>query len=454
MNQDTKALQAERAQLYSDFFNNRIPHRMPVSLMLPNDYYAHYGNIDSIDAQYNVAKLKEAVLSLSEKIYSDSCPYTPVNLVGTRPPMIYQILGSQSFVMGKNGNMQHPEVSGMEDSEYAELIDHPLDFLIEKVIPRQYKNLNFIEHPVTAMRTFYTAQQALNDDTMASLPAYGAALEAQGYYPGAPMGSGTWSEAPFDFVADQLRGFSGTSKDIRRHRSELKEAAEAVLPLVYHWGLPDNPHSEGCVMMPLHMPTFMREKDFADLWFPTFKTMLEQLAAKGVRALIYCEDDWMRYLDYLYELPAGTRMWFEYGDPQTIKDKLGKKHLIQGLYPLSMLKQGTPQECVDKAKDLLDIMLPGGGYLFDFDKMILTHNDAKLENLIALTEFLRDYAVYDNAGEAFGTPLNSEGFVFSDTVIRPVTSRYMANGADFLAANPLASKHAGDRYEQIGRAHV
>lgn len=164
--------------------------------------------------------------------------------------------------------------------------------------------------------------------------------------------------------------------------------------------------------------------------------------------MVFCENDWTRYLDYLNDLPAGTLFMFEYGDPKQIKDKLGYKFLIQGLYPISLIKQGTKQECLDKAKELLDIMMPGGGYLFGFDKNPLTLGDINMENYIAVAEFVHEYATYDNPGEDFGMPLNSEGFVFSKEIMKPLQSRYLLTWDDFKKENPLAPEIAKKRIEK------
>lgn len=238
------------------------------------------------------------------------------------------------------------------------------------------------------------------------------------------------------------------SMDIRRHRSELKEACEALLPVLFEWGRPPVPNAEGSVFIPLHMPTFMREKDFLDLWLPTFKTMIEQYAALGVRCNIFCEDDWTRYLDVLQDFPAGTQMWFEFGDPQLIKDKLGDKMIIQGLFPVSALR-GTKEEVVSKARELLDIMMPGGGYYFHFDKNPFLLNEVNIDNWAALSETVAKYGVYKNAGEACGTPLNAEGFVFDPSKFRPIESKYLTTWEALKAENPLVPEIAKGNLAQL-----
>lgn len=441
----------ERSQLYSDFFSNKIPKRLPVEASFPNALLAEYAGMDPITYQYEYTMLADAANALCEKIYSDSCPVAPPNIVGTRTPAIYELLHSKNFVMSKGGQVQHPEVVGMLAEEYPKLIEGGFDFLVETVVPRQHPMLA-LEDPIKRSTALEMGKTALLNDTMGFIPVFMGLMHRFGYYPGSPMGSFAVSEAPFDFVADQLRSFTGISADLRRHGSLVKEACEVVLPLVYAWGLPSVIHPEGGVMLPLHMPTFMREKDFVELYLPSFKKQLEQYAAVGVRPSIFCEDDWTRYLDIIHdELPAGTKILFEYGDPKTIKDKLGKKFILSGLFPVSALSKDTPAQIVDRAKKFLDIMMPGGGFLFSFDKVILGGKDANVETWAALNDFLRDNMIYNNPGESFGTPLNSEGFTRDYQRVPEVKSKYLFDWDAHKALYPHTPDFAKGKYEKISK---
>ncbi len=141
-------------------------------------------------------------------------------------------------------------------------------------------------------------------------------MEKYGYGPGVPPSANGFTAAPFDFIADQLRGFKEISMDVRRMPEKLAEACEAVYPIMFKKGLPSKPTGYSSIFLPLHMPTYIREKDFAKLWWPSFKRMIDEYASLGIQCKLYCEDDWTRYLDYLYELPTNTILVFEYGDPK------------------------------------------------------------------------------------------------------------------------------------------
>lgn len=451
MSNQTTDLSKERSEIYSDFYNNKIPKRLPVEASFPNAMIAEYGGLDPITYQYDFTMLAPAAEKLCFEIYSDSCPVAPPNIVGTRPPLIYQLMGSQSFVMGAGGQVQHPEVIGMYPEEYPQLIEKGFDFLVETVISRQHKNLS-LDDPIKRSTALEMGKASLLNDTMSFMPIYMNLMEKFKYYPGSPLGSFAISEAPLDFVADQLRSFSGMSVDLRRNRELVKEACETVLPLVFAWGLPTVAHPEGGVMLPLHMPTFMRENDFVELYMPTLKKQLQQYASIGVRPGLFCEDNWMRYLDILYdELPAGTKLIFEYGDPKTIKNKLGEKFILSGLFPVNALRSDTPDQIIDRAKEFLDIMMPGGGYLFSFDKAPLAAKDANIETWKALNNFLKEYMVYDNAGESYGIPLNKEGFIRDYNVIPEVKSKYLFNWEDHKKKYPRTPDFVQENLEKMSK---
>ena len=348
--------------------------------------------------------------------------------------------------MSSSGFIQHPETVGLEVEDYDYLIEKPYDCLLERVIPRQYKALN-LDDPVSMALALTKSYMGYSGDNQELAPIFGKLIEKYGYYPGPPPGSSGFTATPFDFLADQLRGFRNISMDIRRMPGKVLEACEALYPIVFKKGLPANPSNYGAVAMPLHMPTYMREKDFEKLYWPTFKRMLDEYASLGIHCSIFCEDNWMRYLDYLYELPTDTIIMFEYGDPKLIKEKLGKKHIIVGMYPLVMLRTHTKEECVDYCKRMLDVLAPGGKYRFFLDKGPVSINDINMENYIAVAETVRDYGVYDNAGEVAGDQFNKEDYKVEPS--RPFESRYFTTWEMFKAKHPNVSEHGKDKLQEF-----
>ncbi|CAB1249883.1 uroporphyrinogen decarboxylase family protein [Clostridium sp. MT-14] len=441
---DVKRLQEERIKLFHDVYDNKIPERVPLNISIPFEPTAQFGGIGLMEAQWNSPVTEGAIDKLCQTLYSDVCPCGG----SMRYPSFYQVLESQSFVMGSNGFIQHPEVVGMLPDDYDYLIEKPYDCIIERVIPRQYKALG--GNPMSTAINFAKSFVLYNNDFGELGAILNKMIEKYGYYPGMPFGEGGFTEAPFDFLADQLRSFKGISVDIRRRPEKVAEACEALYPIVLKKGMPSKASNYKSIGMPLHMPTFMREKDFAKLWWPSFKKLLDEYASMGIHCSIFCEDDWTRYLDYLYELPTDTVMMFEYGDIRKIKDKLGKKHIITGLYPMTMLLTHTKQKCIDKAKEIIDVLAPGGKYMFGMDKQPLSLSDINMENFCAVTEYIRDNANYQNAGETAGMQFNKNDY--SALPSRKIESKYYSTWEQYKENYPEVSEFGKDKLQKFEEA--
>ncbi len=76
--------------------------------------------------------------------------------------------------------------------------------------------------------------------------------------------------------------------------------------------------------------------------------------------------------------------------------KLGNKHIISGFYPITLLQTGTKLQCLDKAKELLDILAPGGKYWWNADKSVMSIDaDGKVaENLRVVLEYVYENGSY------------------------------------------------------------
>ncbi|UWG96307.1 hypothetical protein LPY66_15575 [Dehalobacter sp. DCM] len=434
----------DRVKVFQDIYDGKIPNRVPVNVSLGFEIVAEIGGMNMQEVQWNPEKISDSVEMICQNVYSDVCPVSP----SIRLPGMYQFLNSQSYIMSKEGFMQHPEVVGMMDDEYDELIADPYACIIEKIIPRQFKALGN-DNPMMTAIAFAQGIKKYEKDMGASINVLGQYIKKYGYF-SAPPNSSRATEAPFDYLADQLRSFSGISKDVRRRRNQIPAACEALYDIAYRRGLPGNVSDYGHVFFPLHMPPFMREQDFADLWWPTFKKLVNHYAAQGIHSRIFCEQDWSRYLDYLQELPTNTVIWFEYGDPKLIKDKLGDKFILTGLYPLTALKSKSKQECIDLAKEYIDILAPGGKYIFGFDKIPVSASDIAMDKLNALTEFVRDYAVYPNAGEKSGMPFDKSDYSIPE--YRALENKYLPTWDHYKTMYPNISEAAKSEYEALNNS--
>lgn len=437
---DVESLKQERFRIFHDVYNNIVPERVPIDVSLMKEAVAGFTGVSVNETNWNIPSIARVADQICQKVYSDVCP---VNFFSTRFPAQYEVTGSKSFLSSESGFVQHPEVCGMPVEDYDYLIEHPLDCLYERVIPRLYEGLNG-ENPMLTALSLAKGLTAKNNDFFPMFGIGAKLNEKYGYYAQNGMAR-AMTTAPFDFVADQLRGFSKVSLDIRRMPDKLIAASDAVYPLMVKAGIPKMITPESRAYSFLHMPTFMREKDFAKLWWPSFLRMCNEHASMGIQVDTFCEDDWTRYVDYLYELPANTLLRFEKGDMRKIKDTLGKKHIIYGMYPISLLQGGTKEQCLDKAKEMLDILAPGGRYIFAIDKLIITSGSVNLDNLIAVTDYVHENGKYDNAGQTSGIPYNKE-----DYKVEPCKwpeSKYYTSAQQYKERNPYITDAGAARLQ-------
>lgn len=372
-------------KVFEAVFDGKMPSRVPILTNIDNAFCLKYAGYSLKKEQYSIEKTLEAIDVTTRDFDGDTVLGLTIRL-----PQLYKILGAKNFKMGADGFLQHPEVRGMEVEDYDAFIADPVKTLWQTILPRIYEELNrpgFEGQKVLAKAffTFANSMAALGEGYQQIAEKYGWSTYT--------MASAASAE-PLDTLSDQLRSFSGISKDIRRCLDKVITACEALPPVCLKAGV--NPASSryNRTFIPLHMAPYMREKDFLKFYWPTFKAYVEGLNAAGAGANLFVEEDWSRYLDYLNELPENTLMVFEYGDPKEIKAKVGSRHIVSGLYPIGLLKSGTEQACIDKAKELIDIFAPDGGYIFGFDKAILRLNDINPANLKAVFNFVHEYGIY------------------------------------------------------------
>lgn len=427
---DARELQEYRTKLYEDVYSGIVPDRFPVSDGLSPEYLIEYAGKDFLTTQYQYTS--EILGEISEKamelVRGDN-----FSMAWVRNPIAIMFQKSRAMVMSKTGMIQHPEVSGFEADEYDEFIKAPFDFVVEKVVPRLNPALDTdpVSRCIAFARIVFAQmdQQRVFDENNQKL------AEKYGFFT-PPPGTIGLQLIPFDFLADFCRGFTKIVVDIKRCPEKVLEALEALVPYAVWAG--ETPHTSllGANMIMTHMATFLNQKDFEKFYWPTFYKICHICAERGQAVSIFCEDDWTRYIDYLQELPQGTRLHMEYGDPKKFKDKLGKKMVLSGFYPISLLKTGTKQQCIDKAKELIDILAPGGNYIFGFDKQALSMNDINPENYVAVMEYVLEHAKYDNPGQPVTTDKRENSIVKFSHLYPKFKSKYIVPYDEYIKDYP------------------
>ena len=379
----TAELFAERNAIREELFAGKRPKRVPVFASFTLEAACGLAGISLLDAHYDLELAAKAHEKVCETFYSDSFP--SVNL---RYPPVYQLLGAKNWILASNGAVQHPEIETMLAEDYDEFIANPYDMIMEKFLPRVCAALD--TDPVNRGIAFAKAFQEYIHQTTTYFGMMGGLSEKYGYSAGTIMGPMT--EAPFDFLADQLRGFKAILMDCRRIPEKIEAATKAVLPLMLKLAIPPVPYPGMQGFIPLHLAPYMNHDQFERLWWPTFEELVIEMDKQNVGATIFAENDWTRYLDFLERLPKSTVIWAEDGDMKKYTETVGKDHIFGGFFDATITLSKSKEECIDVVKEMCDICMKSDHFYFTFNKSVMDINSIDISKLQAVLEWLRDNA--------------------------------------------------------------
>jgi len=374
---------AERNEIRNDLFAGKRPKRILVVSSFSLEAACGLAGISLLDAHYDCALQEAAFEKVCETFYSDTIPVT--NL---RYPPSYQLLGAKNWILASNGVVQHPEIETMYADDYDKFIENPYDMIVETFLPRVCAALD--TDPLNRGLIFAQAYESYLTDTRAMFGIIGKLSGKYGYSAGmitAPM-----TEAPFDFLADQLRGFKGILMDCRRIPDKVEAAVKAVTPLMIKLAIPLHPYPGMQGFIPLHLAPYMNPQQFERLWWPTFEETVVAMDKAGVGATIFAENDWTRYLDFLTRLPKSTLVWAEDGDLQKYTDTFGKDHVFGGFFDPTITLSRSKEACIDEVKRMCDICMKSDHFYFTFNRGVMDIDSVDIGKLQAVLEWVRDNA--------------------------------------------------------------
>jgi uroporphyrinogen-III decarboxylase len=212
---------------------------------------------------------------------------------------------------------------------------------------------------------------------------------------GFPMSMGGVALAPFDMIADHLRGTQGSAIDMYRHPGKILEATNMILEQMIQRTISSvNAMGVFSVNFPLHKgdDTFMSNKQFEKFYWPSLKKLINALIDEGIMVSLFCEGRYNKRLEYIGDFPKGWVVWqFDQTEMAQAKRMIGKNCCIVGNVPASLLAFGDVKDVREYCRKLIEDCAPGGGYVLTGGTAV---TEAKPENLRAFMEIARKYGVY------------------------------------------------------------
>jgi hypothetical protein len=382
---NVRELLEERRALRKDLLAGKKPKRILVYPRFTLEAGCGLTGTNLMEAHYNMEQREKAYDGICETFYSDTLP-----IRDTRYPGTYQILGAKNWILASGGAVQHPEIETMHTGEYDEFIAAPCAAIVEKFLPRVCAALE--GDPVNRSLTLAAAfGDYCKQEGAQSLICEGLNRK-YGYCGGFITNQRIL--APFDFLADQLRGFKSITMDIRRIPDKIKAALEVITPLMIKMASPAVKGPEPISLIPLHLAPFINMKQFDELYWPSLEKTVAELDKQGIACMLQVEQDCTRYAEYFARLPPSPLFLIESGDPARFTETLGREHVFGGFYDPTITLTRNTEECIDEAKRLLEICMRSDHAYFIFDRIVMDIKSVNVSRLQAVLEWVRDNGKY------------------------------------------------------------
>ncbi|MFC2021273.1 uroporphyrinogen decarboxylase family protein [Chloroflexota bacterium] len=409
-------LYAEREKRVTDTIQLKVPDRMPVYLR--GAFAARYAGISPSARFYDRAAYRDAYI----KTILDFEPDVMFGDSGTGPSgLAMEKLDTKQYQwpggpLRPDQPAQFLEMEIMKEDEYDLFITDPGDFILRYYLPRVWKALEPIGNLprlLSLVGSTSMASQSARFSSPEIIQAFEVIFEAgqeqakfnQLQEVGRAIGTPPLltsragdAIAPFDFIADSLRGMRGIAVDMFKQPEKLHTAMERLLEYWQARAFPADPSGEGGTervfggMSHWCDESFLTKKQYETFFWPTCKKSLLATIELGFIPLPHPEGNMDDRIECFLEMPKGKiLLWNEILDVVRAKEILGGHVCFMGGVPASLLWSGSPQEVEEYCKNIIKICGKGGGFILSCAG---GEENAKPANVKAMVDAVKKYGRY------------------------------------------------------------
>jgi uroporphyrinogen-III decarboxylase len=403
----------ERVTRFIKVIKLEKPDRVPV-ILPAGTFPLYYAGMTLKEAMHDNERLCQAFRKFFAEFESDTFA-SPMMTGSAKASEIIKPLNMKWPGHGLPDHASMPQfVEGeyMKADEYDMFIEDLSDFCLRRYLPRSVGALAPLEHysPTpfmlgmanrwigpAIMPHVQAMFQAIIDygiesaKWMGPLMKFNEEATAAGY----PTLFGGQSHAPFDILADTLRGTKGILLDLYRQPEKVLKAMDRITQMNIDVGLEGiNMSGKPIVFFALHKgdDTFMSGKQFEKFYWPTFRKVILGLIEDGAVPLLFAEGKYDNRLEIIKDLPKGKVIWyFDRTDMFRAKKILGDNACISGNVPASLLITGKPKEVKEYCRKLIEVCGEGGGFILTGGASI---DKGDPDNLRVMTEAVMEYGIY------------------------------------------------------------
>ena len=360
------------------------PDRVPFMPSMNNFYALHYG-VTIKDAMTDPANLIGPLSKFVNDYDPDWVwnpalfPIKPMETIGSnqcRWPGPYWDLPDDT-------PYQYVDKEFLTEDDWDEYLADPTLFILRKVLPNKYKNLEGLKyinpyamtgHCILSYAQFANPAVAQALETLAQtgrevgeFMQKSIALSMSVIEAGYPIWGAAPACIPFDDFADSVRGLMELCMDVCTDPEYVQEALEK-------WGDVSIPAAIETAKMarseeltlPLHcgVDNFMSVENYEKYYWPTLKRTIMAAIKADLTPIVFCEGKYYTRLECLTDVPKGKVLYiFEDVDFKEAKKILGPYAAIGGGMNTHTLMNGTPEDVEREVAEMFEIMAPGGGFV-------------------------------------------------------------------------------------------
>ncbi|MBN1341225.1 MAG: hypothetical protein JXQ73_01020 [Phycisphaerae bacterium] len=420
-------LYAERLNRYVTAMRNEKPDRIPVRPFAA-EFTAKYAGYTCQEVTHDFQKAFDALCKCAADFEWDA----------TVPNMVYVWTGlTQAIGLNYYGipGIHVPPDTGfqyreppedkahMRPDEYDALIEDPTGFLYNVWLPRVVDDVSPMDGKPSYRNnlSFVRGGMAM----LAYFMSFPAQIERMRTECGTASAIAGIFKAPFDIIADKLRGYLGLTMDMFERPDKVLAACEALMPHLYHVAKttadPDKNVPIGFWMHRGCVP-FVTADQFESHYWPTLKPIIQQLWKDGHQTLFYAEGNWDYHLDRFAELPDRSIVYHvDQGDIFKAHEKLGHKFCLSGGIPNVLLGYKKPADVREHCRKVIEGVAKDGGYVMDASAIM--QNDTRPENVRAMVEAAHEFGVYSSSASTGPIKKPCDGAVIPETSPYGMTGR-------------------------------
>jgi uroporphyrinogen-III decarboxylase len=392
MAEDKKKLFDERLDRYQAAIALEPTDRIPIAA--GSNYFAEvYSGNTNQETIYDPDKWLQAELAFCGEfpevdVLRDNRIWGPLfDAVGLRT---YKLPGRE---LSPRDQFQFVEAEYMKADEYDQLIRSPIEFMFDRWLPRvlgEFEQKGSMRSYMAFLKGGMAQSamgQIMRNRTMV--------LESE---MGMPQPMAGFFLAPFDVLADGMRGLTGALMDCYRQPEKVIAACDVLVDEMANLALATaDPLKRWPIFVPTHKACFLSPEQFDTLYWPSFKKVMERLIGAGHTIRAYLEGDWGRHWHHMLELPKGKVLCDidNEGDIFKAKKEIGHHQCLAGGIRDHQFILGTPEEMRGQVKLLCETVGRGGGFIISGGCNF--PYTTKPENFRAMIDAVMEYGVYDSA---------------------------------------------------------